>query len=109
MILIAFDVDGTLSTSAGPVPIETLVALYHPGYIEIAVVSPSTAWPKDLLKQFDRSYGDRLMGLQLIAQEYKSSMIRLYVSDNKDMAIAEAAGYCYIEAAEFAKGIVRPA
>src|SRR5947208_53733 len=38
--------------------------------------------------------------------EHPGALVRLYVSDNKDYQVAAAAGFCYIEAAEFAKGIV---
>ena len=74
--------------------------------VAVAVVSPSAAWPKDKFPWLDRATGNRVADLRHFVDEHPGALVRLYVSDNKDYQVAAAAGFCYIEAAEFAKGIV---
>jgi len=107
MILVCFDVDGTLDCSAGPVPEALLTALMGVS-AGVVVVSPSGAYRGGHTRIADKP--SRRENLLAARELYKSTrgtdpFVRLYVSDNKDYAEAEAAGFCYIEAAEFAKGI----
>jgi beta-phosphoglucomutase-like phosphatase (HAD superfamily) len=103
MILLAFDVDGTLDSSAGPVR-WAFVRSLESYDIKIGVVSPSGAAPPDARKYLAPS-GLRRDNLALFAAEYPTANIRLYISDNNDAAESEAAGFAYVDRSEFAKGL----
>ncbi len=103
MILLAFDVDGTLDCSAGPVPVALLGAIHHGGDAAVVIVSPSPAYSGGLPRHSHLQ--ERRQNLAAAATMFPAARVRIYVSDNKDYAEAEAAGFCYVEAAEFAKGI----
>lgn len=97
MVLLAFDVDGTLETSADPVPVSALRDLKDAGCV-IVIVSPSNARPEG----FTECIGGptRRDNLEAIA-EYYPCPLKLYVSDNQDRADAKAAGFTYVDAKDF--------
>jgi hypothetical protein len=96
-VTIAFDVDGTLETSAGPVTIQRLGQLRAAG-ANVVIVSPSEARPR----QFNESLGGATRSANLLAAKREwPAELYLYVSDNNDRADAEAAGFTYIEHTEF--------
>ncbi len=114
MILLAFDVDFTLDTSAGPVVWAKVKTHENPVSLVLGIVSPSGARPKDDTPAYlPDNGGSRRANLRAFAEAHQAyaaaaagyPVILVYVSDNKDYAEAEAAGFCYVEAAEFAKGI----
>jgi hypothetical protein len=108
MILIAFDVDGTLDTSAGPVPFNLLVELLMIG-IQVVIVSPSGAWPKANHPGLDFANPDlgRQQNLEKAKAAFPAARVLFYVSDNPppDADMATAAGFLRIEAKEFMKGV----
>jgi hypothetical protein len=107
MILLAFDVDGTLSTSAGPVPFDLLVALKTAG-MPVAVVSPSGAWPKVQYPELDFANPDqgRQQNLMRARQAFAEAVVRLYVSDNpNEDELAQQAGFLRILPPDFVKGV----
>jgi hypothetical protein len=105
LVLICLDVDGTLNTSQmGPVSMAfvwTLHANASP-HLAVAVVSPSTAWPWEQGIPWFKDGANRRDNLLAAAATFPSA-IRLYVSNNLDQAEAVAAGFAYIEAADFAR------
>ena len=106
MIILAFDVDGTLDCSNGPVPVSWLNQVHEARVASVVIVSPSGAYVGPLPRvSGNPQRKDNLVGARLL---YGSSpMYCLYVSDNKDHTEAEAAGFLYVEAIDFARGIVR--
>jgi hypothetical protein len=106
VILLCFDVDGTLDCSGGPVPVRLLESLHAAG-VALFIVSPSGAYQGNLPRQSDlpTREANLLAAHDRAADAFRQAAVRLYVSDNKDYAQASAAGFCYIEASDFAKGI----
>jgi hypothetical protein len=113
-VVIAFDVDGTLETSAGPVKIDRMNDLIKAG-VDVWIVSPSglspnrrTTEPTNFPEVIN---GDRLANLNKVKESYGAGAVAqwlngapflfLYVSDNKDYDIAKQAGFSYIEAQQF--------
>jgi hypothetical protein len=96
-VTIAFDVDGTLETSAGPVTVDRLEKLRAAGS-NIVIVSPSDARPRGFYERIEGP--DRQSNLRLAAYDFPADLY-LYVSDNNDRAEAEAAGFTYVEHTEF--------
>ena len=95
-VLLAFDVDGTLDSSAGPVPVAQLHALEGPD-CRVVIVSPSAARPPG----FPEYLGDDRAGnLQAAADAWPADLY-LYVSDNEDRDLARLAGYCYVDRHDF--------
>ncbi len=92
MNLYAFDVDGTLETSNGPVTILRLKQLQSLGHA-VVIVSPSELAPADFEKCLP---GDRTANLVEAATRYPQAKRKVYVSDNNDQASAEATGFEYI-------------
>ena len=100
MILIAFDCDGTLDSSDGPIPVSRLYELNIPPYIQIVIVSAS---PFCVRLPFPRfvSENTRLENLLTAAIRYPSTL-NLYISDNTgDDMVAKMAGYIYCHPKNF--------
>ncbi len=109
MILLAFDVDGTLSCSNGPVSLEWVERVHSSGLARVMIVSPSRMYQGPLPRQSDlATRGENLKAAWHWAERNWPGEIhlRMYVSDNKDLEEARAAGFCYVEASNFADGIV---
>ncbi len=107
MILLCFDVDGTLDSSAGPVPFEVLLALQEAG-MPVAVVSPSANWPKAEHPELDFATPDqgRQTNLLRAKEAFPGARVLLYVSDNpNEDTLAQEAGFLRILPPEFAKGL----
>jgi hypothetical protein len=110
--LIAFDVDGTLDTSKGPVPWAHVLRLAASPGIVCGIVSPSKAWPANkehavrayLVK--DQNLISRRDSLLLFFSRFPDVRLKLYVSDNRDHADARAAGFAYVDAWQFSWGLV---
>jgi hypothetical protein len=110
MPLLAFDVDGTLDTSSGPVKVERLLHLHEIWGWRIVIVSPSSAYPKrsepidgndSLFPRFVAG-PNRTDNLMAARAAYATEGIYLYVSDNGgDDVTALAAGYTYIHPKDF--------
>lgn len=96
-VFYCFDVDGTLSTSSGPVPVEKLYQLKKRGN-PVIIVSPSSARPMDLGPV---PTVDRFIMMREIRTAFPDADAYLYVSNNQDMAQAKEAGFTYVEAANF--------
>jgi hypothetical protein len=91
-------VDGTLENSNGPIPVERLTILQSQfPYVAVVIVSPSEKRPPGFFTEIS---GDRQRNLLRVRQMYPAD-VYLYISDNKDQAIAKQAGFSYIEAADF--------
>jgi len=99
MLLLAFDVDGTLWTSNGKVTEEMLVKLELAGS-KVVIVSPSTARPKGWDEFID---GPARRDNLLKARERWPFSVRIYVSDNGDVEEAKAAGFLYVDREDFAE------
>jgi hypothetical protein len=114
-VVIAFDIDGCVETSSGPVKVDRMKKLAGMG-CDIWIVSPSGLSPNrrttDPTNFPESINGDRLTNLLTIKNQYppkpdnpiiekEFSHLFLYVSDNKDYDIAKQAGYSYIEASQF--------
>lgn len=100
MILIAFDCDGTIDASDGPIPVSKLYDLNIPPYIQIVVVSASPFCARLPFPRFV-SENTRLENLLAAAIHYPST-INIYVSDNPgDDINAKMAGYVYIHPKDF--------
>jgi hypothetical protein len=101
--VIAFDVDGTLDSSQGPVPVLRLTELRGYGF-HIWIVSPSSNRPGGFEEAVT---GERVANLRQVRIEELSrdplagTFVYLYVSDNKDYDAARQAGFSYIEAGQF--------
>jgi hypothetical protein len=96
-LLICCDVDGTLDSSAGPVPVERLRELDHLPGCRVVIVSPSAARPSGFTEQVG---DDRQANLAAAADLWRAPL-RLYLSDNGDREIAQAAGFTYIDPSDF--------
>jgi hypothetical protein len=105
VIVLAFDVDGTLDCSSGPVPTALLDQLTDAGY-GVAVVSPSAAYKEEAHAAPRIVVGARVDNLRAAKARFPDARICLYVSDNGDQEQAEMAGCTYVDRLEFAKGLV---
>jgi len=95
----AFDVDGTLASSAGPISDVELIGLQHRGDY-VYIVSPSAARPQLFPVVVP---GSRQDNLQAVKAMHPDESRFIYVSDNGDTADAEAAGFEYVWHNEFAQ------
>lgn len=106
-VLIAFDCDGTLSTSSGLIPVSRLHEINIPPYIQVVMVSESPfcsqlPFPKFLNN--DRLRPRRITRLEnlLAAALAYPSLLNIYVSDNDgDDEIAKNAGFLYVHPKDF--------
>jgi ribonucleotide monophosphatase NagD (HAD superfamily) len=96
-VLLCFDVDGTLWSSAGPVT-EAMVRAYQQKGAQVVIVSPSAARPPGFEERI--AGPNRRDNLLAAARDFPADL-RLYVSDNGDLAEAEAAGFTYVDRASF--------
>ncbi len=95
-VLIAFDCDGTLNSSDGPIPISRLHELNVPPYVQIVIVSASPFCARLPFPRFV-SENTRLENLF----RYPSTL-NIYVSDNLgDDMTAKMAGYVYCHPKDF--------
>jgi len=98
-VLIALDVDGTLDSAYGPVPFAAVQGLAQSG-LPVAVVSPSSGWPGGLPTYIaGPTRADNLKAARTLAPQ---ATVRLYISDNRDNAEAQLAGFALIEPQDFA-------
>jgi hypothetical protein len=108
MILIAFDVDGTLDTSAGPVvwtKVKRLAATMP--QVQIGIVSPSGARPQDDTPAY-LSFGGAIRrdNLREFADAFPTALLHIYVSDNPgDEDNAHPEGFMLVKPEEFARGL----
>jgi hypothetical protein len=99
-VLIAFDCDGTLDVSDGPIPISRLYELNVPPYIQVVIVSASHFCSRLPFHRFV-SENTRLENLLAAAIHYPS-ILNIYVSDNTgDDMTAKIAGYVYCHPKDF--------
>jgi hypothetical protein len=107
VILLAFDVDGTLDTSAGPVLWSKVLGLvgFMSGYVHLGIVSPSAARPKDDTPFYGKPDSTRTDNLRFFAQAFPGAALRLYVSDNNDEQAAIDAGWAFCHPLSFARGL----
>jgi hypothetical protein len=108
VILFAFDIDGTLSTSAGPVKWDKVVMLHRVLAAcrggACGIVSPSAAWPRsDIPAHLPMGGGSRRANLEDMAMQYPNATEKVYVSNNNDQAEAAAAQFEYMTELEFAR------
>ena len=97
MVLIAFDVDGTLDCSQGPVSVERLRYLSTEG-IRIVIVSPSRNRPQGFEESIQ---GNRFENLKAIPNQ-EGLLFKLYISDNHgDDEVAKAAGFSFCHPWDF--------
>ena len=100
LMLVCFDVDGTLWTSNGPVTEAMLNQIeLSPGGV-VVIVSPSGARPLGWKESIE---GPARRDSLKSASERWPRAVRLYVSDNNDQEEAEAAGYLYVDREIFAQ------
>lgn len=106
MILIAFDIDGTVETGNPPGPVQwaKVRELMTFSFIHVAIVSPSPFRPKDDTPSYVGG-ATRATNLKHFAGEHPKVWLRLYVSDNGDLDQAAEAGFTYIDARNFANGL----
>lgn len=103
-VLVAFDVDGTLETSQGPVKIDTLVHLDNAG-VSVVIVSPSNAYPREFEgRRILPNGGGSRSGNLLEAKRLFPSDLYFYVSDNGDIGEAQIAGFVYVDRMAFWQG-----
>jgi hypothetical protein len=107
MILLAFDIDGTLDTSAGPVAWAKVRALEAVGiWVHLGLVSPSGNGPKDGTPVYLAPSEQRVENLLMFARAFPTALWRLYVGDTPDdAAAAVAAGWGYSNPENFARGL----
>lgn len=96
-VLLAFDVDGTLDSSAGPVPVARLHELAGVPGCAVVIVSPSAARPGGFTEFIA---DDRAANLAAAAARYPADL-SLYVSDNEDRDAARQAGFTYVDRGDF--------
>jgi hypothetical protein len=101
MTVFAFDVDGTLTSSAGPISDAHLIGLQHRGDY-VYIVSPSAARPPFFPVVLPNGGGDRAANLEAVKAMHPDEDRFIYVSDNGDTAAAEQAGFEYLPHTEFA-------
>lgn len=99
MNVYAFDVDGTLETSNGPIGIRKLRMLQGQGHY-VYIVSPSMARPKDFPVVL---VGTRAENLAMVKSMHPDEDRFVYLSDNNDQPEAAAAGFEYVDARDFGK------
>lgn len=100
MILMAFDCDGSLNSSDGPIPVSRLHELNIPPYIQVVIVSASPFCSRLPFPRFV-SENTRLENLLAAAIRYPSTL-NIYVSDNTgDDMNAKMAGFSYIHPKDF--------
>jgi len=105
MILFAFDCDGTLNVSGGPVAISILTALTALGH-KVVIVSPSAACKPLGFTHVDSA--DRLVNLKRVKELYPECERWVYVSDNAgDPELAAQAGFEYVHPSNFGE-VLRP-
>ncbi len=97
-VLLCFDVDGTLETSAGPITVARLRELDAIDGCQVVIVSPSGARPQGFAECINGP--SRAANLESAATTYHSDLL-LYISDNNDQAEAQASGFTYIDRMEF--------
>jgi hypothetical protein len=97
----AFDVDGTLASSAGPITDALLIGLQHRGDY-VYIVSPSSARPPFFPIVLPNGGGDRVANLQAVKAMHPDEDRFIYVSDNGDIAAAEEAEFEYVGHIQFA-------
>lgn len=95
-VVMAFDVDGTLETTGGPVTIEMLDRHQRSGAV-VVMVSSSALRPPGFPEYIK---GDRTTNLRA-AREAHPADLYLYISDNEDRGEAEMAGFTYIDRYDF--------
>lgn len=99
-ILIAFDCDGTMNSSDGPIPVSILYEINSPPYIHVVIVSGSPFCSQLPFPRFV-SENTRLENLLAAAIRYPSTL-NIYVSDNTgDDMTAKMAGYIYVHPKDF--------
>jgi hypothetical protein len=96
-VLLAFDVDGTLDSSAGPILVTRLHELAELPEVKIVIVSPSAARPPGFWEIIS---DDRTANLRDAAAEFPADL-RLYISDNEDREFARQAGFTYVDRNDF--------
>jgi hypothetical protein len=89
----AFDVDGTLETSAGPIAISRLEDLRRAGHY-VYLVSPSGARPRGF--PVVASGAHRSDNLRIVKVMHPDESEFIYVSDNGDQIAATEAGFAYV-------------
>jgi hypothetical protein len=95
-LTIAFDVDGTIETSNGPIKVERMEELRAHG-VNVVIVSPSNLRPNGF---HERNGQARVDDLHLTKQDFPA-LVYLYVSDNGDTVAAEEAGFIYVDRLAF--------
>jgi len=98
----AFDVDGTLASSAGPISDVELIGLQHRGDY-VYIVSPSAARPKLFPVVLPHGGGSRQENLRAVRAMHPDEDRFIYVSDNGDLPEANAAEFEYVWHNEFAQ------
>jgi hypothetical protein len=96
MTVYAFDIDGTLETSAGPIPIAVLEGLRCDHYVYL--VSPSSARPHGFPIVASDS---RVENLRKVKRMHPDETEFIYVSDNGDHSEARLAEFKYVWHSEF--------
>ncbi|MGH7252652.1 MAG: hypothetical protein ACREIE_02515 [Nitrospiraceae bacterium] len=97
MTVYAFDIDGTIETSNGPVTVARIQELRQDGDF-VYLVSPSAARPKGLPILASGSRQDNLRAVKAMHPDEERFV---YISDNGDIGDAQAAGFEYIWHSEF--------
>jgi hypothetical protein len=99
MTVFCFDVDGTLETSDGPIPIAVLAGLKCDHYVYL--VSPSSARPHGF--PIVVSQTSRVESLRQVKKMHPDTPDEefLYISDNGDQREAQLAGFRYVWHNEF--------
>jgi hypothetical protein len=90
-MVVAFDIDGTLETSNGPVSTNLLRSIQRGGSY-VYLVSPSAARPQGFPILANGQRRDNLLAVKAMHPDEEEF---IYVSDNGDEAEAEAAGFEY--------------
>lgn len=99
-ILIAFDCDGTLDASDGPIIVAKLYRLNNPPHIQVVIVSASPFCARLPFPRFV-SENTRLENL-LSASIAFPSTLNIYVSDNPgDDINSKNAGFIYVHPDDF--------
>ena len=104
-VLLGFDFDGVFDCGSpiGPLSREIFNRFAVLLNIGVCIVSDSANCKWDDVPRV--ATPNRRGNLMEFRRRFPEALIRIYVSDNKDYAEADAAGFTYVEANEFAKGI----
>lgn len=104
--IIAFDADGTLDSSAGPVvwEDEKRAAAAADPPIALGIVSASRHRPRDETPSYLVGSEGGNANLRAFATVFPMAHTRVYVSDNKDRWAAQAVGFLYVDARDFTVG-----